>query len=188
MSQQVLLHQAQVIDMKVKIVLVIMIFTPLFVYFYDKHAAKFGNGIYNHYSELNFGMRVTKINQVYITYDKNWKYESYLAPQIEYETQSRKIFKVKKVVGYCLLDKAIIIRFKDDINQLIEFSFNKQSAVYINKPTVKVSNFGDCKNYIDLTNPPYMVRNWGYINILSYLAFFMAFIIGVLSYIRTKRL
>jgi hypothetical protein len=144
------------------ILLIIILAAILFMKYMDKIAAKYGNGVLNYYSEILYGTHLTKINHTYITFDKNWKYESFIAPNKSFIISNKDTFEISKICGYGIHNRKLYFLVRTKNNDKIYFSFDNQKSVYEFEPEIiKFRNSGvQIRNWIDLENKTFIIKNW----------------------------
>jgi hypothetical protein len=168
--------------MKIKYLL--LIFLPLFIFTFDKYCSKFGNGIIHHHYDLKFGLKLYKLNDVYLTSDKNWKFETYIAPSENYILKNGDTILIVNLFGYSIGKENVSVDIKSNDGSLLTFTFFNLESVHLNNPiitsTIKKSN----KNFIDIKNKPFFVKKWGAYFCILMFVWFLLFIWSINNWIK----
>lgn len=138
----------------IKINTLAIIVITILLFFFDKRASYYGNGVLNSYYDLNYDTSITKISDIYIT-DNSLEYGmGYISPK-EYYTDS--LF-IDKLLGYNNTEKylTIYILSKGEIKQL---TFYNNRMIKDKSPMIKsIKKLPD--NIINLTSQPPLYYYW----------------------------
>jgi len=146
--------------MKKLFILILFLSVSGFVFIGDKISSKYGRGVYHKYTDIKFGTSITKINDVFITTDKDWRYEGYIFSNGNYITLEQDTFFVKSIVGYCS-KSGLSVFIMNNENKLIKLHFHNRESIYRNNPKVDYLNNINCSKFINIKNPPFLIKYWG---------------------------
>ncbi len=158
----------------IKVKPILFVFTILIVsYWCNLKASNYGQGLFKHYSKILYGTEVTKINNTYITFSKNWNYEGYLMPRRDYVTVENDTLKISEILGYGVKQGVLIFEIKKTDNNRVYLLFKGEDQV--NNFNPKIENRIDLDGldyWIDLVNKPFYIKYWKFI--CSILCFIVA--------------
>jgi hypothetical protein len=148
----------------------------------DKNAARYGQGLFIHYSDILYGTHLTKINDIYITYDKNWQYEGYIMPNYNYITLGNDTLKVEKIIAYGVNKKSFVVSIRTENERNVFLQFKNQKQVYDFQP--KLMNNISSQDYIfwiDLHHKPFYVKFW---KLFCFVFFFSIFLFSIIYFFK----
>jgi hypothetical protein len=110
---------------------------------------------------LKFGLKISKINDVYLTSDEDWKYETYIAPSKKYILNNGDTILIAKLLGYSIGKESVRVYIITSKEQYLTFTYFNINSVHSNSPIVSSSLKKRNINFIDLKDKHYFIKYWG---------------------------
>lgn len=135
----------------------------LLIYYVDVKSSMYGNGIFRTNYSLGNGLYLLKINERYVTFDKNWKFEDYIINNDNYVTKNNDTLQIKKVLGFLKTEKETLIKVSTLNEKCLYLAYKSRKEVYSFNPTLV-----DCRKSIsdtfheivDFNKIPFFVYYW----------------------------
>lgn len=144
----------------------IFIFICIGLVLLDNHAASYCNGLYFQSKSLNYSLAVSKVGNVWVTFDGGF---GYLVPGQEYKHASETPIAVEKVLGHSIKDNNVFIKIKS-LSGTKVLEFNRMEDVFTLNPNI-IQNTSRTENlkWYDLENIPTIFYFWKVIGPLIFL-------------------
>lgn len=129
---------------------------PAFVFVFDYHSARYGNGVFRHYAELAHGANLTYINGSMITLGRSRDYRAIIWPNAKLTTAEGDTISITKVTGYGISPIGLFVGVKSSPQTSLLFTDDDDVEQALPKTTMDHPPL----EWIDLEHKPLLVYFW----------------------------
>lgn len=134
----------------------LLVLIPSFVIVQDYRSARYGNGVFSHYTELAHGAHLTYINGSLITQGRANDFSAIVWPGSELTTAEGDTIRITKVLRYATGQGGLYLAVESTPPTMLVFT----SPVDVQRAEPKTVHDAPPLEWIDLENKPALVYYW----------------------------